>query len=669
MGKLIQLSDFLCAAENNSRYSESLRRTAYGPYASHTLRLTKTVSGKILPEPALFFIEKHRSTGLIRISFNEEQKNKISKLFMRELLQRTNPGKESDLEKIIYRQYYQIAQKNPDSLVLFETALFRLADMSLSPALISLKTKEAIDKGYYASVRWRNIIRTIRKSIRKRGIHPIFIADVSVLPIIGPLWEYIPLDLISNLINELGLPLGIFVAIYKIVTRYAVKKSIDSYITDRTRLKKEDLNLIDEKLDRFRGEIPIETQKKLKKIFKKNKLKPREDFLSSRGKEHTLLIDVLESFENIYELFTIPPGELLSEISDELTYYYKILNKSGKRSKYREEEIISLKNLQLGGKKYIADAKGALDAMRAVLVGVFEPIRSAKALLDIVRIWPDEELTYNSNDSSDLTHHAAIVLIENDNFYRFGDKSNIIIRTKHDKHLYKQINSLINEYFVLLTLIFGDIDSTSQEEIEGLQETIRNITSTVEAQGLKLISFGPMTLLVVSDRGPEAAKKIGLVIEKLIPEDNSPIPGISMTAAPEGPGFMTKVIDGKIRVTSGETTKRALTLAKLSWSVGRCLCDLPSTLALISGAQKYKILSMKQTVFPELNIDDTLAHILVRRDEPHNILLKEPDLFIQFFGVMNKSKQVMGSDDYIGDLSTAAGISIDGPIFTLNMKK
>jgi len=289
--------------------------------------------------------------------------------------------------------------------------------------------------------------------------------------------------------------------------------------------------------------------------------------------------------------------------------------------------------------------------------------------LDIVRIWPDEELTYNSNDATDLTHHAAIVLIENDNFYRFGEKSNIIIRTKHDKHLYKQINSLINEYFVLLTLIFGDIDSTSQEEIDGLQETIRNITSTVEAQGLKLISFGPMTLLVVSDRGPEAAKKIGLVIEKLIPEDNSPIPGISMTAAPEGPGFMTKVIDEKIRVASGETTKRALALAKLSWSVGRCLCDLPSALALISGAQKYKILSMKQTVFPELNIDDTLAHILVRRDEPHNILLKEPDLFIQFFGVMNKSKQVMGADDYIGDLSTAAGISIDGPIFTLNMKK
>ena len=667
MGKLIQLADYLNAAENSSHYADSLRKKGYGPYASCTLRLTKTVSGKTLPEPALFFVEKHRSTGLIRTAFTQDFKQKITDLYAKELMHRYQTGKESELERIIYQHYLHIAQREPDSLVLFETALFRLADIALSPAMLSSPTKSAIEKATYAAGKWRTIIRNIRKSIRKRGIHPIFIADVSILPIIGPLWDDISLDIVSTLISELGLPLGIFNILYRIITSFAVKKSIQDYVEKYPVIKQPDLTVIEEKVSRLGGELSLESYNYLSKICKKNKLNITPELTALREKDIFLLHHVLESYENIYQLFTIPPGELLTEISDQLTHYYKSLSKDKKKYPTWEEEYTSLKNLHLGGKKYIADAQGALDAIRAVMVGVLEPIRSAKALLDIVRIWPDEEIISNSNDSvTDISHHAAVVLIENDNFYRFGKTGNVMIHPHHDQHMFNQIDSLIQESIMMMVLIFGDVDSTSQEEIEGLESTIGNIYNIVDQHNLNLIPYGPMTFMVTTQRGREGAAKIGQITQQLIPQDNSPLPGIALAAAPPGPGFLTKNINQNLKITSGVTTKRVLTLAKLSWSVGRSLADLTSILSLIYSANKFEILSLKQTAFPEVDIEQALAHILVRRAEPHNLILREPDLLIQLFGVMNKSKQVFASDDFVGDLSTCAGLTLEGPIFSLS---
>ncbi|MBN2363374.1 hypothetical protein JXL83_04500 [candidate division WOR-3 bacterium] len=668
MGAYIQLSDFLCSAESSSFYSEKLKKQGYGPFASHTLRLTRSVSGASHSKQASLFVEKHRKTGVIRVSFEGNLKTELSDMLLKTLTKKSSE-KNIDLEKTLYHLYSRISETDPDLIPILDASVYKLAEIATAPVLFSLPAKDAVNKASSVAGRLREALRSVRKLLKSRNTSFNLWLDLTILPVVGPVWDDLSLEIASNIISELGLPPTIFSSIYKSVSKYAISREIAKFTDEKPRFSSEDLSILEERINRLGSEISIEDLKKLEKSAKKNPVEIGRSFHLMSEKQSLSFSDVINSFENLFELIAFPPGDLLNLISDELTQQYRFISKIDKKDSKIEQENIILRNLNLAGKKYMADAKGALDGVRAIIVGVFEPIMTAKSFIETLRIWPDEELN-ESWSPWDVANHAALVLVENENFYRFGLQGKVILDRDKDQPLFKEINEKINSSSAILTLVFGDIETTSDEDTEGLFSSVSEIIDHIRKANLSIRSFGPLTFAVTADNSEGGAMKIAKVLDALIPFDETPVPGIGIASAPYGEGFLAKTYSEGVLVAAGETVKRSMILSRLSWSVKRVLCDLSSTLSLIKYCDEFRILPYRSASFPQFDDPkEILANILYRRTEPHDIAMMSPPLHFQFFGALNKSRQLISTDDYGGDLSTLTGSNIEGPVFSITKKR
>ncbi len=667
MGNYIQLADFLCSAEHHSLYAEKLKKEGYGPFASHTLRLTRSVSGAFHAPQAVSFVEKHRKTGIVRVTFEGNLKTELSDLLLKTLTKKTQE-RNIDLEKSMYHLYSRITESDPDLAPVIDASFYKLAEIATSPIILSLPPKEAVRKGNSMATRLRESVRSVRKLLKSRNSVFNVWLDLTILPVIGPVWDELSLELVSNIISELGLPPTIFSSIYKSVSKFAISKEITKFIEEKPRFTADDLSFLEERISRLGSEISIEEVKKLEKHAKKNSSEIGRKFHIMSEKQSIGFSDVMNSFENLFELIAFPPQDLLNLISDELTQQYRFISKIAKKDSKIEQENIILRNLNLAGGKYMADAKGALDAVRAIIVGVFEPIMTAKSFVEATKIWPDEELN-ESWSPWDTANHAALVLIENENFYRFGLHGKTVLERSKNLPLYKEIKEKLDASSSIMTLVFGDIETNSDEDTEGLFSSVSEIIEQIKSAGLEVRSFGPLTFAVTAENSDGGAVKISKILDSLIPAEETPVPGIGIASALLGEGFLAKTYPGGILVAAGETVKRSMILSRLSWTVKRVLCDLSTALSLIRYCEEFKILSYRNASFSVLDDPrEILASILYRRTEPHDIALVHPPLYLQFFGALNKSRQLISTDDYGGEISTLMGNNIEGPVFSVTKK-
>ncbi|MBN1149796.1 hypothetical protein JXA84_01085 [candidate division WOR-3 bacterium] len=667
MGAYIQLSDFLCSAESNSLYAERLKKQGYGPFSSHTLRLTRSVTGASHSKFATAFVEKHRKTGVIRVTFEKNLKTELSEMLMKTLTKK-NFERNIELEKSLYHLYSRISEKDPDLIPVLDSAVYKISEIAVSPIILSLNPREAVSKATSVASRLRETLRIVRNLLKGRNAQFNVWLDLTILPVIGPVWDEMSLEITSNIISELGLPPTLFSTIYKLVSKFAISKETSKFIEEKTKFNQDEVYVLEERIRRLGSEISIEDLKKIEKAAKRNSIDIGKGLQKMTEKQSLTFSDVMNSFENLFEIIAFPPGELLGLISDELTQQYKFISKIQKKDSVSEQEIIILRNLNLAGKKYIADAKGALDGVRAIIIGVFEPIMMAKSFMEATKIWPDEELCENWKPS-DIANHAALILVENNNFYRFGLQGQAVLQRNQYNQLFKEIDEKIESSSSILTLVFGDIDTSSEEDTEGLFSSVLEIIENIKKAGLSVKSFGPLTFAVIADNRDYGARKIAQVLDALIPLDETPVPGIGLASAPYGAGFISKEYPEGVLVAVGETIKRSMILSRLSWSVKRVLCDLSSALSLIKYCEEFKIFPYKSASFiqPE-DPREILAEILYRRTEPHDIVMSSPPLHLQFFGALNKTRQLISTEDYGGELATLTGANIESPVFSITKK-
>lgn len=667
MGAYIQLSDFLCSAETNSLYAERLKKQGYGPFSSNTLRLTRSVTGASHSKFATAFIEKHRKTGIIRVTFEKNLKTELSEMLMKTLTKK-NFERNVELEKSLYQLYSRVSENDPDLIPLLDSAIYKISEIVISPIILSLNPREAVSKATSVAARLRETLKNLRNLLKGRNAHFNIWLDLTLLPVIGPVWDEMSLEIISNIISELGLPPTLFSTIYKLVSKFAISKETSKFIDEKNKFTQDEFFVLEERIRRLGSEISIEDLKKIEKAAKRNSIDIGKGLQKMTEKQSLMFSDVMNSYENLFEIIAFPPGDLLGIISDELTQQYKFISKIKKKDPVSEQEVIILRNLNLSGKKYIADAKGALDGVRAIIIGVFEPIMMAKSLMEITKIWPDEELCENWKPQ-DIANHAALVLIENDNFYRFGLQGQVVLQRNQFHQLFKDIDEKIESSSSILTLVFGDIDTTSEEDTEGLFSSVLEIIENIKKAGLQVKSFGSLTFAVTADNQNSGAQKIIQVLDALIPPDETPVPGIGLASAPYGAGFISKEYPDGILVAVGETVKRSIILSRLSWNVKRALCDLSSALSMIKYCEEFKIFPFKTASFnqPE-DPREILAEILYRRTEPHDIVMESPPLHIQFFGALNKSRQLISTEDYGGELATLTGTKIESSVFSITKK-